>query len=82
MASLKFANEVEKDKQGQPNASTFFPQGWSEARLKYELSETFKNKPASLRPQEGFTTTTPSGVKVKFVPPSGNISQWRGWPLQ
>ncbi|KJX73101.1 filamentous hemagglutinin N-terminal domain-containing protein [Acinetobacter baumannii] len=70
------------DKQGQPNGSTFFPQGWSEARLKYELSEAFKNKPANLRPQEGFTTTTPSGVKVKFVPPSGNISQWRGWPLQ
>lgn len=58
-----------------------FPQGWSEARLKYELSEAFKNKPANLRPQEDFTTT-PSGVKVKFVPPSGNISQWRGWPLQ
>jgi len=49
--------------------------------LKYELSEAFKNKPANLRPQEDFTTT-PSGVKVKFVPPSGNISQWRGWPLQ
>jgi len=35
------------DKQGQPNGSTFFPQGWSEARLKYELSEAFKNKPAN-----------------------------------
>ncbi len=42
IASLRFANEVEKDKQGQPNGSTFFPQGWSEARLKYELSEAFK----------------------------------------
>ncbi|HEM7452898.1 EndoU domain-containing protein [Acinetobacter nosocomialis] len=75
-----------KDDGGQPNGSTFFPQGWSEARLKYELSETFKNKPASLRPQEGFTTTTPSGVNVKFVPPSqspnSSVNQWCGGPLQ
>ncbi|EXE65874.1 hypothetical protein Q5M49_04685 [Acinetobacter nosocomialis] len=54
--------------------------------MKYELSETFKNKPASLRPQEGFTTTTPSGVNVKFVPPSqspnSSVNQWCGGPLQ
>ncbi|MGV2456820.1 UNVERIFIED_CONTAM: EndoU domain-containing protein [Acinetobacter seifertii] len=85
MASLKFANEVEKDKQGQPNGSTFFPQGWSEARLKYELSEAFKNKPANLRSQEHFTTTH-SGVNVKFVPPSqspnSTVNQWYGGPLQ
>ncbi|HAV4998976.1 TPA: hypothetical protein JIY88_18530 [Acinetobacter nosocomialis] len=31
--------------------------------MKYELSEAFKNKPANLRSQERFTTTTPSGGK-------------------
>nr|WP_228262307.1 EndoU domain-containing protein [Acinetobacter nosocomialis] len=74
------------DKQGQPNGSTFFPQSWSESRLKYELSEAFKQKPLDLPRNQGFTAITPSGVKVKFVPPSqspnSTVNQWRGWPLQ
>ena len=64
--------------------STFFPQSWSEARVKYEITEAFKKRPLNLPKDKGFTATTPSEVPIKFVPPSGNgkIKQWRGWPIQ
>ncbi|WP_265757799.1 EndoU domain-containing protein [Avibacterium sp. 21-586] len=64
--------------------STFFPQSWSEARVKYEITEAYKKRPDNLLDDKGFIATTPSGILIKFVPPTqdGKVKQWRAWPLQ
>lgn len=59
--------------------STFFPQSWSEARLNYELVAAFNNR----TPVNGkWIGRSESGIEVEFVPPSGSVNQWRGWPLR
>lgn len=63
------------------SGSTFFPRSWSQARLEYEISEAFKSHPTS-KTSTSFIATSPSGIKIKFVPPSGKITKWRGWPIQ
>ncbi|RZL90286.1 MAG: hypothetical protein EOP82_16175 [Variovorax sp.] len=52
--------------------STFFPQSWSEARLSFELADAFSKWPHETT--GAFIATTPSGVKVQFLPPVGPIT--------
>ncbi|MCW9710672.1 EndoU domain-containing protein [Avibacterium sp. 21-586] len=63
--------------------STFFPQSWSEARVKYEITEAYK-RGGDIQSDGSFIGKTPSGILIKFVPPPKNskLEQWRGWPLQ
>ena len=60
------------------NESTFFPQSWSEARVKYEITEAYKKGSKYQQLKEPFIGVTPSGIPVQFVPPARRVSQWRG----
>lgn len=31
---------------------------------------------------KSFEAISPSGVKIKFVPPAGTVKQWRAWPVK
>lgn len=72
-------------KGGNQGKSTFFPSGWTKEQLQFELTEVFKKGQASgfVNNNQAFEAISPSGVKVKFVPPNGTtVTQWRGWPVK
>lgn len=66
------------------NKSTFFPSGWSKEKLQFELVEVFKKGEQSgfVKSEKAFEAISPSGVKIRFVPPSPSVQQWRAWPLK
>ncbi|KAF1025256.1 MAG: hypothetical protein GAK29_02045 [Acinetobacter bereziniae] len=72
-------------KGGNQGKSTFFPSGWTKEQLQFELTEVFKKGQASgfVNKPQAFEAISPSGVKVRFVPPNGTtVKQWRGWPVK
>ena len=72
-------------KGGNQGKSTFFPSGWTKEQLQFELTEVFKKGQSSgfVNNNQAFEAISPSGVKVKFVPPNGTtVTQWRGWPVK
>ncbi|MDS7930458.1 DUF637 domain-containing protein [Acinetobacter sp. V91_7] len=71
-------------KAGNNGKSTFLPSGWTKEQMEFELTSVFKAGEAKgfVKAKKIFEAISPSGVKIKFVPPTKNVPQWRAWPVK